>query len=356
MRIVVVGAGVAGLAAAWEITRSGHGVDLTVLESERRPGGVVVTYRQDGFLAEGGPDGFLASEPELPALAHELGIAKSVIAQQARGTLQWTGSTLAPIEEGSAATVLGIDTKGADLTAGFRSFAAGMAEPVLALAERLGSSIRYAQGVAGITQEGARWRVAITGGAASDADALILALPAYASGRLLETAGVAGARHLAEVMYLPSITVSLGVRAEQVRRKLEGAGFIVPRELEDRVGVRACTFASAKFPGRAPAGHVLLRAFLTPGAGEHDAVGKAHAALGEILSIEGEPVWSRQIRWDRGLPRYRPHHGDRVAAVRRGLARLPPLAIAGAGYDGAGVSACVRSGREAAREILRRAS
>jgi protoporphyrinogen/coproporphyrinogen III oxidase len=356
VKVVVVGAGIAGLAAAWEISRSARGVDLTILESERRPGGVVVTHRSNGFLAEGGPDGFLASEPELPVLAAELGIADRLIQQRARGTQQWTGTALAPIEEGTAAGVLGIDTKGADLTAGFRSFAAGMAEPVLALAERLGGSIRYAQGVSGITQKGSHWRVAITGGAAVEAGALILAVPAYASGRLLAAVGVPGARQLAEVMYLPSITVSLAYRTEQLGRKLEGAGFIVPRELEDRIGLRACTFASEKFPGRAPAAHVLLRAFLTPGAAARDAAGKAHAALRETLSIEGNPVWSREVQWERGLPRYRAHHQAHVAALRRGLRRLPPLTIAGAGYDGAGVSACVRSGREAAAELLRRAS
>ena len=42
------------------------------------------------------------------------------------------------------------------------------------------------------------------------------------------------------------------------------------------------------------------------------------------------------------------------AAQRHRLERLAPLAIAGAGVDGTGVSACVQSGREAARAVLRR--
>jgi oxygen-dependent protoporphyrinogen oxidase len=82
----------------------------------------------------------------------------------------------------------------------------------------------------------------------------------------------------------------------------------------------------------------------------------AHAELANILGIRGEPLWSRVYHWVKGLPRYRPHHAEHVASARKLLARLPPLAIAGAGYDGAGVSACVRSGREAARQILSRAS
>src|SRR5436309_14984331 len=75
----------------------------------------------------------------------------------------------------------------------------------------------------------------------------------------------------------------------------------------------------------------------------------AHAELAAILGIEGDPLWARAFHWPRGLPRYPRGHADRVAAVRERLAGLAPLAIAGAGFDGAGVSAFVKSGREAGR-------
>ncbi len=345
MRVVVVGAGIAGLTAAWELLRSG-GVDVTLLEAERRPGGVIVTEQVDGFTVEGGPDGFLAGEPELPELAQELGISDHIVSQEARGTSIWTGKALDPIDEGRAAQLLGIDASSPEVKAGFRSFAKGMSEPVAALVERLAGTLRFAQGVAGLVSEGPRWHLAITGGSAHDADGVVLALPAYSAGRLLEGVGVAGGRPLGEVLYMPSITVSLAYRAEQVKRPLQGAGFVVASP----VHVRACTYASQKFPGRAPDSHVLLRAYLAPIEGNPAPV--AHAELAAMLGIRGEPLWSRVFYWNRGLPRYRAHHAEHVAAVRRRLSRLSPLAIAGAGYDGAGVSACVRSGREAARVIV----
>ena len=347
MRVVVVGAGIAGLTAAWELLRSG-GVDVTVLEAERRPGGVIVTEQVEGFIVEGGPDGFLAGEPELPALATELGIGDHIVSQRERGTALWTGKALEPIEEGRAAHLLGIDASNADVKAGFLSFANGMGEPVAALAQRLAGTLRVAQGVAGLVSEGPRWHVAITGGSAHDADGVVLALPAYSAGRLLEAVGVAGGRALGEVVYLPSITVSLAYRAAQMQGPLEGAGFVVASP----VHVRACTYASQKFPGRAPVGQVLLRAYLAPMDG--DPARAAHAELGAILGIRGEPLWSRVFYWNRGLPRYRARHAEHVAAVRHRLNRLPPLAIAGAGYDGAGVSACVRSGRDSGKAILKR--
>jgi len=358
MRVVVVGAGIAGLTAAWELLRNG-GVDVTVLEAERRPGGVIVTEQVGEFIVEGGPDGFLAGEPELPALADEFGIGDHIVSQQARGTALWTGTALEPIEEGRAAALLGIDASSAAVKAGFRSFTHGMGEPVAALAQRLAGTLRVAQGVAGLVRKGPRWHVAITGGSAHDADGVVLALPAYSAGRLLEAVGVAGGRALGEVVYAPSITVSLAYRAEQIGNRVDGAGFVVdPNRLGAQhaapLHLRACTYASSKFPGRAPDGHVLLRAYLAPVDG--DPAQAAHVELARILGIRGEPLWSRVFYWNRGLPRYRARHAEHVAAVRHRLSRLPPLAIAGAGYDGAGVSACLRSGREAAGLMLRRLS
>jgi protoporphyrinogen oxidase len=348
LKVIVVGAGIAGLAAAWELMKAGR--DVTILESERRPGGVILTERVDGFLVEAGPDGFLAGEPELPALAEEAGIGNRVIEQQTRGTALWSGGKLQPIDAGQAAVLLGIEAEASEVEAGFRSFASGMGELIAAISQRLSGSLRLAHGVAGLARDGTRWRLAIAGGSAHDADGIVLALPAYMAGRMLEGVGVSGARELAEVVYAPSVTVSLAYAREQIGQPLTGAGFVVDAPSPDHI--RACTYASQKFPGRAPPGHVLLRAYLGP-TDEHPAK-LAREQLATILDIRGAPLRSRTFHWNRGLPRYRPQHAERVAAVRQRLARLPPLAIAGAGYDGAGVSACVRSGRAAGRLIAQR--
>src|SRR2546428_525539 len=156
--VAIVGAGIAGLAAAWELQRAG--VALTLLESERRAGGVIVTERRDGFIVEGGPDGFLAAEPDLPALARELGIADRLVDQLARGAAVWTGSRFEPLAEGSAAALLGIQVREEDLGAGVRSFAGGMARVAGTLRPRAGPAHPAAGGAnAAARVPGAvRWR------------------------------------------------------------------------------------------------------------------------------------------------------------------------------------------------------
>lgn len=347
--VAVAGAGLTGLSAAWELSRAG--TEVVVLEAGRHAGGMIVTERHDGFVVEGGPDGFLAAEPDLPDLARALGIGDRLVDQQCAGSALWTGQRLEPLAEGRAADLLGIQgTADVDLARGFRSFAHGMRDIVDALVARVGATIRFTHGVTGIVSTRRGWRLSVTGGSAQEAEAVILALPAWASARLVAGLGIAPARALGEVTYYPSHTVSLAYRTDQLSRPLEGSGFVATPEATG--AVRACSYSSRKYPGRAPDGYALLRAFVGPEDGEPGAL--AHRDLATIIGLRGAPLWARAFHWPRGLPRYKPGHAAHVAALRARLGRLAPLEVAGAGIDGAGVSACVKSGRAAASRVLGR--
>ncbi|PYO95968.1 MAG: hypothetical protein DMD60_12230 [Gemmatimonadetes bacterium] len=359
MTVAVVGAGLAGLSAAWELIQAG--AEVVVLDAGRQPGGMIVTERRDGFIVEGGPDGFLAAEPDIQELARALGIGGRLVDQVARGSTLWPGEgrPLEPLAEGKAAELLGIQANlnvgaqhAAPLQSAFRSFAAGMADIVDALVACLSSPprLRTTQGITAVAPAPRGWRLSFNGSSSLDAEAVILAVPAWVAARLLAGLGVPAARSLDTVIYAPSVTVSLAYRADQVPGTLEGAGFVVASD--SGAAVRACTYAWRKYPMRAPEGYALLRAFV--GAVDGDPAAIAHAELAAILGINGAPLWSRAFHWPRGLPRYRHGHADRVAALRERLDGLAPLAMAGAGFDGAGVSACVKSGREAGRTILAR--
>src|SRR5882762_3773496 len=106
MTVAVVGAGLAGLAAAWELREAG--ADTILLDAGRQPGGMIVTERRDGFIVEGGPDGFLAAELDIQDLARAVGIGERLVDQVARGSALWTGRRLEPLAEGKAAELLGI--------------------------------------------------------------------------------------------------------------------------------------------------------------------------------------------------------------------------------------------------------
>lgn len=77
-RVVVVGGGIAGLAAAHrllELAReAGRPVDVTLVEGGARVGGHLRTERADGFLLEAGADSFISEKPWALALAERLGL------------------------------------------------------------------------------------------------------------------------------------------------------------------------------------------------------------------------------------------------------------------------------------------
>jgi oxygen-dependent protoporphyrinogen oxidase len=82
-RIVVVGGGIAGLAAAHrlvELSRErGLPVELTLLEARDRLGGTIATERSGGFLIEAGPDSFLSEKPWALQLCQRLGITDRLV-------------------------------------------------------------------------------------------------------------------------------------------------------------------------------------------------------------------------------------------------------------------------------------
>jgi oxygen-dependent protoporphyrinogen oxidase len=81
-RVIVVGAGVAGLSAAWRIREQaklrGVDLDLTVLEASESVGGKIESDRHGEWLCETGPNGFLDNEPATLRLVDDLGLGESL--------------------------------------------------------------------------------------------------------------------------------------------------------------------------------------------------------------------------------------------------------------------------------------
>ena len=77
MRVLVIGGGITGLAAARALARAG--IPVTLVEASDRLGGKIRTERADGFLVESGPDSFVSYRPAALQLVRELGLADSVV-------------------------------------------------------------------------------------------------------------------------------------------------------------------------------------------------------------------------------------------------------------------------------------
>jgi oxygen-dependent protoporphyrinogen oxidase len=190
------------------------------------------------------------------------------------------------------------------------------------------------------------------------ADAICLALPAYASARLLRGTDDALATDLEAISYASTATVNLAFRRADIPHPLDGFGFVVP--FIERRATLACTFSSVKFAGRAPAGHALLRAFvggaLQPemfALDDDRMLAAVRADLRALLGVTQPPLFAHVEKWSRSMAQYTVGHINRVARIRERLSHFPTLQLAGNAYAGAGLPDCIRSGQSAADEILK---
>jgi len=83
MRVAIIGGGITGLSAAYQLAKrcreSGTAVEIVLYESAGRLGGKVLTRREPGVIMEGGPDSFLVRKPWMRELCVELGLEESLV-------------------------------------------------------------------------------------------------------------------------------------------------------------------------------------------------------------------------------------------------------------------------------------
>jgi oxygen-dependent protoporphyrinogen oxidase len=454
VRVVIVGAGVAGLAAAHALAGQ---AEVTVLEASERVGGKLRTTPIEGMDVEEGAESFLARVPDGLRLARQVGLGHEIVHPATTAASLWIRGRLRPIPPN---TLLGVPTDAlglvrsgvlspwglmraaADLvlprtrfaddptvgafvgarvgrevvdllvdpllggvyagradalslrttvpqlapilaedrslllgahrvrprtgpastgapTPVFASLRGGMGSFVARLAERGGADVRTGVPVRAVERTADGWRVVCGRGPDGHtaeplvADAVILAVPAGAARTLLSPLAPHAAAPLAGVPYASVGLVTLIYRDITAPT---GSGFLVPARAG--TSVKAATYMSTKWPhvgterltvvrasiGRAGAEHELRR-------GDTELAGVAAAEIAQIGGITARPIATRVSRWDGGLPQYLPGHLSRIAAVRRSLPA--GLALAGAGYDGIGIPACLRSGEAAAAAVLR---
>ncbi len=442
--IAIVGGGITGLAAAYELAT--RGVPFRLFEASTRLGGLIQTEHRDGFVLEAGADSMLVQKPAALELCQALGLAPHLITSTPPRTafvlkrgqlhplptpsvlgipttvrgiagygllspaarLRLAMEALVPVRKsaddeavggfyrrrfGSATVGLvaepllgGIhagDVESLSITslfprfvaaeaergsvlrafrraAGpapdglFRSLRSGMGELVEALASVLPpASIARAAPAEALAREGEGWRVT-AGGGVTNASAVVLACPAPIVGTLLRSVDERAARLCAEVPYVSTVSIALAWPRAAVAHPLLGSGFVVARR-HNALRTTACTWVSSKWSGRAPAGSILVRAFM---GGAHDGaavdlpdetlVGIAARELSSVLGINGPPILARVYRWRNAGAQHNVGHKARVAEIEGRLAHAAGLFVAGSGFRSIGIPDCIADGRAAA--------
>ena len=264
----------------------------------------------------------------------------------------------------------------------------GMGKIIQQLESRLGERIRLSCPAASI--ETLSIRFADERGSESF-DAIVLATPSWAAADLLAKSHSETAAMISDIDYASVVLVTLAFNSDHPADiEFSGSGFLVPAS-ED-LTITACSWASSKWEhlrgdqtgrknasrdtisqtiasqatatGKKPSrsgtqSNIILRVSL----GRHgdDAIASADderiiatvlADLEQTMGITARPQEVRISRWPRSFPQYAPGHSERVTQAEAQLTSAG-IFLAGAGYHGIGVPACIASGRNAARAALR---
>ncbi|GIH99680.1 protoporphyrinogen oxidase [Planobispora takensis] len=454
--VVVVGGGIAGLAAAWYLRQGDESVRVTVLDGAGRIGGKLHASEVAGVPADAGAEAMLARRPEGKDLARAVGLGEELRhpgASQAsiltRGTLRPMprgqvmgvpsdlaalassgilspgGLSRVPLDQILPATLITTDVSVAayvrarmggevvdrliepmlggvyagraealsldatmpriaaaaraerSLLSSARKIAAeapkdagpvfatlrrGMGSLPEAVAAASGAEIRTRVMVREMRRTEHGWRL-IAGPVPEpeviEADAVVVAVPAPAAGRLLADEVPAAAAELNRIEYASMAVVTLAYPRAAFPALPAGSGYLVPPV--DGRAIKAATFSSLKWPHLAEADPDLVVLRCSIGRiGEEtllqrddaELVALAMAEMAEVAGVRGLPRDSRVTRWGGSLPQYNVGHLDRIARVRAAVAAQPGLAVCGAAYDGLGVPACIATARTAAARIL----
>jgi oxygen-dependent protoporphyrinogen oxidase len=229
----------------------------------------------------------------------------------------------------------------------------GMQQLTDALVQKLSGvcDLRPAAAALHIARTGDEWRVH-TERETLLADTVVVAVPANRASALLQSAAPELAGLLSAIPFAASTLVHLAFDSTAAPTPLAGSGYLNPRRGGRQVA--ACTWSSSKFEGRAPAGGLLLRAFLK---GEAAALPDDAAfrlvcdELASTTGISARPHWHRIYRYADGMPQYTLGHLGRLAAIEQELRALPGLVLAGQSYRGIGIPDTIRSAEAAAEAV-----
>jgi len=189
------------------------------------------------------------------------------------------------------------------------------------------------------------------------AESVIVAIPSFRATPLVEPFDISLARALRDISYPPVAEVFVGLRESDVKRELDGFGFLVP-EKEHRE-ILGTIWSSSLFPGRAPRGYVALTTFLGGSRqpevlrrSDQELIDTVLRELRELIQADGTPVEARVVRWERAIPQYRLGYSQVLNQLQAFENRWPGWFFSGNYRGGISVSDCIINSDTLARRAI----
>lgn len=234
------------------------------------------------------------------------------------------------------------------------SFKGGVSTFIERLAQASGARIERGVPMQGIAPCGEGFRVFSSLGEECF-DKVVLSTPAYDAARLLRPIDETVAEMLEDIEYSPISVVGLGY--ENLDADLQGFGLLTTTSAHKKIlGV---LWDSSIFSDRAPEGKKLLRVMIggqrNPDLAvrtEGELVDMAVSGVQETMGITVSPDVTFVRRYVRGIPNYRPGHGERMQQLFEKISGYKNLYLNANAYFGVALNDCVANAERCARGIL----
>jgi oxygen-dependent protoporphyrinogen oxidase len=232
----------------------------------------------------------------------------------------------------------------------------GLGTITAALAERF--DVRTNAKVHAVDQTDGRFRVKYDGGQI-DADAVLLAVPAFVAEPLVSPHAGAAAATFGAVPYADVAVVIHCFERDAVGGEVDAFGFLVP-ELEKR-SILGTIIASSVFPPHAPEGAVMLRSIVggvrhpEHASGDDDEIlARVRGELEQILAVskDAKPLFQTVLRWPKGIPQYDLGHQRKVDAADEVERLVPGMFLMGNAFRVVAMLNCVAEADRVAERAL----
>lgn len=241
----------------------------------------------------------------------------------------------------------------------FVTLAGGLGRITDRLADDPRVTVRRDHAVTALVDGGGRYAVRGPAGTCTDADAIVLAVGAATAARLVRPLDTRAADLLAQQEVASVATAILTYRREDVRGGVlsDGTGLLVPSSSGRTL--KAATVLSNRWPHLDDGRHVRIRVSAGRAGeerldwlGDHELVHELRRDLGDLTGLTAAPAEVTLQRWPETMPQLVVGHREGVAAARAQLEAGHRIHLAGAAFDGVGISSCLRSAAVAARRVL----
>ncbi|MFA7290127.1 MAG: protoporphyrinogen oxidase [Melioribacteraceae bacterium] len=441
-KVIVIGAGISGLATAYWINKSGY--DVKVLETNSQAGGAMQSNRENDYLLDLGPNSGLETTPLIGQLVKETGISDEMIyANDAgnkryilrnddlhelptkpipfiqtklfslKGKLRIFGEPfvgksedgyyqsisqfvsrrlgqefldyainpfvsgvfagdpdklsvksafpkLYRLEELYGGLVKGMfkgarerkkNAEKSKQTAKMFSFKNGMQTLPNAIAASLGEKVIFNISGIKISKNNNKYKIdySVNGeNISEDCDSVLSTVPAYIVSKYFSSFDDNLENRLEDVYHPPVMILYLGYKKEQIKRKLDGFGYLIPtKEKKNYLGA---IWSSVIFQNRAPEGDEAFTIFIGGAQAPHlfaspkeELIKDVISEFSQLMKIEGEPKFIRHKFWEKAIPQYNLGYIEIEKYCDQFEENNPGLFISGNFRGGISVGDCVKN-------------